>query len=95
MNILKSKPGFRIIFRKVYGGFVKSFRYLSLQFTSRYSLEWKFLFLDHRAPPIIGFLPFELLGTSGSTLLPEVKLNSVNKILFDFYRKVISSVNLG
>lgn len=35
------------------------------EFTSRYSLEWKFLFLDHRAPPIIGFLPFELLGTSG------------------------------
>jgi circadian locomoter output cycle kaput protein len=35
------------------------------EFTSRYSLEWKFLFLDHRAPPIIGYLPFELLGTSG------------------------------
>ncbi|CAI9532760.1 unnamed protein product, partial [Staurois parvus] len=28
-------------------------------------LEWKFLFLDHRAPPIIGYLPFEVLGTSG------------------------------
>ena len=38
------------------------------EFTSRYSLEWKFLFLDHRAPPIIGFLPFELLGTSGYNL---------------------------
>ncbi len=35
------------------------------EFTSRYSLEWKFLFLDHRAPKIIGYLPFELLGTSG------------------------------
>ncbi|XP_041861385.1 circadian locomoter output cycles protein kaput [Melanotaenia boesemani] len=35
------------------------------QFTSRHSLEWKFLFLDHRAPPIIGYLPFEVLGTSG------------------------------
>ena len=35
------------------------------EFTSRYSLEWKFLVLDHRAPPIIGFVPFELLGTSG------------------------------
>ncbi|QQP56865.1 Clock [Caligus rogercresseyi] len=35
------------------------------EFTSRYSLEWKFLFLDGRAPPIIGYLPFELLGTSG------------------------------
>ncbi len=35
------------------------------EFTSRYSLEWKFLFLDHRAPHIIGYLPFELLGTSG------------------------------
>lgn len=36
-----------------------------LEFTSRHSLEWKFLFLDHRAPPIIGYLPFEVLGTSG------------------------------
>ncbi|KAK5642815.1 hypothetical protein RI129_008982 [Pyrocoelia pectoralis] len=35
------------------------------EFTSRHSLEWKFLFLDHRAPSIIGYLPFELLGTSG------------------------------
>ncbi|KAJ9600067.1 hypothetical protein L9F63_009636, partial [Diploptera punctata] len=34
------------------------------EFTSRHSLEWKFLFLDHRAPPIIGYLPFEVLGTS-------------------------------
>lgn len=37
----------------------------SNEFTSRHSLEWKFLFLDHRAPPIIGYLPFEVLGTSG------------------------------
>ncbi|XP_077463288.1 circadian locomoter output cycles protein kaput isoform X2 [Stigmatopora argus] len=37
----------------------------SEEFTSRQSLEWKFLFLDHRAPPIIGYLPFEVLGTSG------------------------------
>ncbi|CAG0915456.1 unnamed protein product [Notodromas monacha] len=35
------------------------------EFVSRHSLEWKFLFLDHRASPIIGYLPFELLGTSG------------------------------
>ncbi|KYO32838.1 hypothetical protein Y1Q_0009417 [Alligator mississippiensis] len=35
------------------------------EFTSRHSLEWKFLSLDHRAPPIIGYLPFEVLGTSG------------------------------
>ncbi|KAH7953600.1 hypothetical protein HPB49_010521 [Dermacentor silvarum] len=35
------------------------------EFSSRHSLEWKFLFLDHRAPPIIGYLPFEVLGTSG------------------------------
>ena len=35
------------------------------EFTSRHSLEWKFLFLDHRAPPIIGYLPFEVLGTCG------------------------------
>ncbi|XP_031347965.1 circadian locomoter output cycles protein kaput isoform X2 [Photinus pyralis] len=35
------------------------------EFSSRHSLEWKFLFLDHRASSIIGYLPFELLGTSG------------------------------
>ena len=35
------------------------------EFTSRYSLEWKFLYLDNRAPPIIGYLSFEVLGTSG------------------------------
>ena len=35
------------------------------EFTSKHSLEWKFLFVDHRAPPIIGYLTFELLGTSG------------------------------
>jgi circadian locomoter output cycle kaput protein len=39
--------------------------YTKSEFTSRHSLEWKFLFLDHRAPPIIGYLPFEVLGTSG------------------------------
>ena len=38
------------------------------EFTSRYSLEWKFLFLDHRAPAIIGYLPFELLGETISTV---------------------------
>ncbi|XP_078534309.1 circadian locomoter output cycles protein kaput isoform X2 [Lissotriton helveticus] len=38
---------------------------LNEEFTSRHSLEWKFLFLDHRALPIIGYLPFEVLGTSG------------------------------
>ncbi|ESP02734.1 hypothetical protein LOTGIDRAFT_68740, partial [Lottia gigantea] len=35
------------------------------EFTSRLSMEWKYLYLDHRAPPIIGYLPFEVLGTSG------------------------------
>lgn len=35
------------------------------EFTSRFSLEWKFLDLDNRAPPIIGYLNFEVLGTSG------------------------------
>lgn len=36
-----------------------------IEFTSRHSLEWKFLFLDQRATSIIGYLPFEVLGTSG------------------------------
>lgn len=35
------------------------------EFTSRHSLEWKFIFLDDRATSIIGYLPFEVLGTSG------------------------------
>ncbi|XP_053689344.1 circadian locomoter output cycles protein kaput [Sabethes cyaneus] len=35
------------------------------EFTSRQSLEWKFLYLDHQAPLIIGYLPFEVLGTCG------------------------------
>ncbi|XP_061391285.1 circadian locomoter output cycles protein kaput [Musca vetustissima] len=35
------------------------------EFTSKHSMEWKFLFLDQRAPPIIGYMPFEVLGTSG------------------------------
>ncbi|XP_046673431.1 circadian locomoter output cycles protein kaput isoform X1 [Homalodisca vitripennis] len=35
------------------------------EFTSRYSLQWKYIFLDHRATPIIGYRPFEILGTSG------------------------------
>lgn len=35
------------------------------EFISKHSLEWKFLFLDQRASPIIGYLPFEVLGTSG------------------------------
>ncbi|KAJ8983465.1 hypothetical protein NQ317_014923 [Molorchus minor] len=47
------------------------------EFTSRHSLEWKFLFLDHRAPPIIGYLPFELLGTSGYDYYHVDDLNQV------------------
>ncbi|KAH1003794.1 hypothetical protein HUJ04_003649 [Dendroctonus ponderosae] len=47
------------------------------EFTSRHSLEWKFLFLDHRAPPIIGYLPFELLGTSGYEYYHVDDLDSV------------------
>lgn len=47
------------------------------EFTSRHSLEWKFLFLDHRAPPIIGYLPFELLGTSGYDYYHVDDLDSV------------------
>lgn len=47
------------------------------EFSSRHSLEWKFLFLDHRAPPIIGYLPFELLGTSGYDYYHTDDLNNV------------------
>ncbi|RWS15152.1 circadian locomoter output cycles protein kaput-like protein [Dinothrombium tinctorium] len=36
----------------------------TIEFRSRHSLEWKFLFVDHRASLWVGFLPFELLATS-------------------------------
>lgn len=49
------------------------------EFTSRHSLEWKFLFLDHRAPPIIGYLPFEVLGTSGYDYYHPGDLDNVSK----------------
>ena len=38
---------------------------INREFVSRHSLEWKFLFLDHRASSLIGYMPFEVLGTSG------------------------------
>ncbi|XP_031800438.1 circadian clock protein PASD1 [Sarcophilus harrisii] len=49
------------------------------EFASRHSLEWKFLFLDHRAPPIIGYLPFEVLGTSGYDYYHVDDLESLTK----------------
>lgn len=58
------------------------------EFTSRYSLEWKFLFLDHRAPPIIGFLPFELLGTSGNLKMSGTLSNTATFFFvsgYDYY----------
>lgn len=35
------------------------------QFLSKHTLKWRFLWVDSRAPAIIGYLPFEVLGTSG------------------------------
>lgn len=35
------------------------------QFLSKHTLKWRFLWVDDRAPAIIGYLPFEVLGTSG------------------------------
>ncbi len=43
--------------------------FIILEFTSRHSLEWKFLFIDHRAPPIIG------MPCSAATLLTRVLSN--------------------
>ena len=34
------------------------------EFSYRLTMDWKYVFLDHRASSIIGFLPFEVLGTS-------------------------------
>jgi PAS domain-containing protein len=35
------------------------------QFVSKHTLKWRFLWINNRAPSIIGYLPFEVLGTSG------------------------------
>ncbi|KAK3602792.1 hypothetical protein CHS0354_026342 [Potamilus streckersoni] len=48
-------------------------------FTSRHSLEWKFLFLDHRASNIIGYLPIEVLGMSGYDYYHPDDLETVAK----------------
>lgn len=34
------------------------------QFSYRLTMDWKYVYLDHRASSIIGFVPFEVLGTS-------------------------------
>ncbi|KAK7486996.1 hypothetical protein BaRGS_00021812, partial [Batillaria attramentaria] len=52
---------------------------MTCEFTSRHSLEWKFLFLDHRAPPVIGYLPFEVLGTSGYDYYHPEDIERVSK----------------
>ncbi|XP_074651172.1 circadian locomoter output cycles protein kaput-like isoform X2 [Tubulanus polymorphus] len=49
------------------------------EFISRHSIEWKFLFLDHRAAPIIGFQPFEVLGTSGYDYCHPDDLNKLTE----------------
>ncbi|XP_075161247.1 circadian locomoter output cycles kaput protein Clock isoform X2 [Haematobia irritans] len=66
------------------------------EFTSKHSMEWKFLFLDQRAPPIIGYMPFEVLGTSGydyyhfddldDIVASHEKLMLVGKVKTGFYR---------
>lgn len=34
------------------------------EFSYRLTMDWKYVFIDHRASSVIGFLPFEVLGTS-------------------------------
>ena len=34
------------------------------EFSYRLTMDWKYVYIDHRAPSVIGFLPFEVLGTS-------------------------------
>lgn len=49
------------------------------EFASHHSLQWKFLFLDDRATSIIGYLPFEVLGTSGYDYYHSDDLDKVVK----------------
>ncbi|KAL9956027.1 hypothetical protein ACROYT_G037444 [Oculina patagonica] len=34
------------------------------EFSYRLTMDWKYVYIDHRAASVIGFLPFEVLGTS-------------------------------
>ena len=34
------------------------------EFSYRLTMDWKYVYIDQRAPSVIGFLPFEMLGTS-------------------------------
>ncbi|RWS30921.1 clock-like protein [Leptotrombidium deliense] len=57
--------------------FVFVAKFLCNEFVSRHSLEWKFLYVDHRASKWIGYLPFELLGTSGYDYYHWDDLNAI------------------
>lgn len=34
------------------------------EFSYRLTMDWKYVYIDHRAASVVGFLPFEVLGTS-------------------------------
>lgn len=66
------------------------------EFSYRLTMDWKYVYLDHRASSIIGFLPFEVLGTSVYDYCgPEELLNvaqyhkiliSLGKVTTCYYR---------
>lgn len=62
LDIPRSSYDLQIIVPPVIGG-INVFH--NNQFLSKHTLKWRFLWIDNRAPSIIGYLPFELLGTSG------------------------------
>lgn len=47
------------------------------EFSYRLTMDWKYVFLDHRASSIIGFLPFEVLGTSFYEYCSPEELSSI------------------